>query len=221
MLRSATSDEHRLNVGDHRLFKTVFPNGLPDGEQSRVPSRKPSSISLTPSTGSGSGSAPPAIVATPSASSSLRPTGFFSRFSSRASSPAPAPAVPAAPDGPIEDLIQSGTAFGYGVFNLVFSLLPARARSVVGFFGFTHDRKLALRALAFSAGRDDVHAAFAGLGLMTYIGVILLLAGWQADEGALVRQYRGIVERLLRKYPTGSLWILNKVCCRAAYVGRG
>ena len=35
-------------------------------------------------------------------------------------------------------------------------------RSVVGFFGFDHDRKLALQALAVSAAKNDVHAVFAG-----------------------------------------------------------
>ena len=33
---------------------------------------------------------------------------------------------------------------------------------VVGFLGFNHDRKLALRALAVSAAKTDVHAVFAG-----------------------------------------------------------
>ena len=35
-------------------------------------------------------------------------------------------------------------------------------RGVVGFLGFKHDRKLALRALAVSANQTDVHAVFAG-----------------------------------------------------------
>ena len=36
------------------------------------------------------------------------------------------------------------------------------SRAVVGFFGFQHDRKVALQALAVSAARGDVHAIFAG-----------------------------------------------------------
>jgi hypothetical protein len=90
--------------------------------------------------------------------------------------------------------------------------LPAKARSVVGFFGFQHDRKLALKALAFSASRNDVHSTFAGygrtfvtgdrglighyrLGLMTYLGVILLMSGWQANEQTILTQYEGIVDK--------------------------
>jgi hypothetical protein len=36
------------------------------------------------------------------------------------------------------------------------------SRSVVGFLGFTHDRNLALQALAVSAAKKDVHSVFAG-----------------------------------------------------------
>ena len=87
-------------------------------------------------------------------------------------------------------------------------------RTVVGFLGFQHDRKLALQALAVSAARKDVHSIFAGsddlnskfdrpntvyialsLALMTYHGVVLLLAGFQADEAHIVKQYKAIVEK--------------------------
>lgn len=70
---------------------------------------------------------------------------------------------------------------GFGIFNLVFSLLPGKVkyvlraltsintyspllslRGVVGFLGFQHDRRLALQALAVSAARTDVHSVFAG-----------------------------------------------------------
>jgi hypothetical protein len=108
-------------------------------------------------------------------------------------------------------------------------------RSVVGFFGFNHDRRLALRTLALSASGSDVHSVFAGLALMTYYGVVLLTSGYQADEKYIIRQYKAIVDkyvhallclclrsflkvnqprRLEKKYPTGTLWILNRVSPR-------
>jgi hypothetical protein len=68
-------------------------------------------------------------------------------------------------------------------------------RSVVGFFGFNHDRKLALRALAVSASGNDVHSVFAGLTLMTYYGLVLLISGYQADEKYIIKQYRSIVDK--------------------------
>ena len=51
-------------------------------------------------------------------------------------------------NGPIGGLTLSATAFGFGPFTLVFSLLPFKVKGVVEFFGFHHDRKLALRPLA-------------------------------------------------------------------------
>ncbi|KAJ7478215.1 hypothetical protein FB451DRAFT_1241639 [Mycena latifolia] len=127
-------------------------------------------------------------------------------------------------EGPVEEMIVAGTAFGFGLFNLVFSLLPKKVQSLVGLLGFKHDRALALRALAVSAGvttlddgtstggaaGTDVHGVFAGLVLMTFHGVVLLLAGYQADEARTLRMYRAIVDSIEARYPTGALWILNR-----------
>ena len=74
-------------------------------------------------------------------------------------------------------------------------------RSVVGFFGFNHDRKLALRALAVSANGRDVHSVFAGLALMTYYGIVLLMSGYQADEKYILMQYRAIVGKYVHLRP--------------------
>ena len=68
-------------------------------------------------------------------------------------------------------------------------------RGLVGFLGFQHDRGLALKALALSASKSDVHGIFSALVLMTYHGVVLLLGGWQADEEGLVKLYKGLVDR--------------------------
>lgn len=46
---------------------------------------------------------------------------------------------------------------------------------------------------------------------MTYHGVVLLLSGYQADEEHILRQYKGIVDKVQEKYPTGALWVLNRV----------
>jgi len=46
---------------------------------------------------------------------------------------------------------------------------------------------------------------------MSYYGVVLLLAGYQADETHILKQYRAIVEKVAGRFPLGSLWILNRV----------
>ncbi|CCL99980.1 uncharacterized protein FIBRA_02005 [Fibroporia radiculosa] len=206
-----------------KLYKTVYPNGLdslPTPASSTDPSRAPSVHSAASSTLS-------VATTTQSSSSSSTPTsivskrsGFFSRFSnstpsSVSSSTLSLPTIETPSnfevvEGSVDELILSGTAFGYGLFNLVFSLLPAKIRGVVGFLGFNSDRRLALRALAVSAAHTDVHGIFAGLALMTYHGVVLLLSGYQADEQHILRQYRTIVDKVSTRYPNGSLWILNR-----------
>ncbi|KAF9269546.1 hypothetical protein L218DRAFT_953162 [Marasmius fiardii PR-910] len=197
-----------------KLYKTVFPTGLDDYSTPATtpgPSRKPSQPNLREVT---SALKPKASM------SSLTPTpvkkgpGFFGRFTASGSSTPITPTFTEGtllpPDGPIEDLIICGTAFGYGLFNLVFSLLPKKIQSLVGFFGFKHDRNLALQALAVSAAKKDVHSVFAGLVLMTYRGIVLLLSGYQADETHILHQYTAIVDSVHARYPNGSLWILNQ-----------
>ncbi|KAH9852714.1 outer membrane protein Iml2/Tetratricopeptide repeat protein 39 [Lenzites betulinus] len=185
-----------------RLFKTVYPNGL---EYYATPATSSANSRAASIRSEASGSSTPVSTSKPARS------GFFSRFTGSTLSVPQTPHVPIiAQEGSVDELILSGTAFGYGLFNLVFSLLPAKIRGVVGFFGFNHDRKLALQALAVSAAKTDVHAVFAGLSLMTYHGVVLLLSGYQANEVHIMKQYGAIVDKLESRYPTGSLWILNR-----------
>lgn len=79
----------------------------------------------------------------------------------------------------------------------------------MGFFGFNHDRKLALRALAVSANGTDVHSVFAGLTLMTYYGIVLLMSGYQADEKYILKQYRAIVGKCVHLRPYMLQLLLN------------
>ncbi|KAH7342051.1 outer membrane protein Iml2/Tetratricopeptide repeat protein 39 [Rhizoctonia solani] len=232
-----------------KMYKQVFPHGLGSyGTPAQTPSvsRKPSAANMAasmPASGmqtpaSGTSSAASSIVngktgtSTPVFSVS-KPAGggFLSRLTGKVSQSTPTlPATPAdsgvtVPEGPIEELIVAGAAFGYGLFNLVFSLLPNKVKKVVGFLGYQSDRRLGLEALHVAAGvENDVHSSFAAINisfsayffpsailvLMTYNGVILLLTGWQADEERIVRQYREMLISVECKYPHGSLWILNR-----------
>ncbi|PSR77603.1 hypothetical protein PHLCEN_2v7793 [Hermanssonia centrifuga] len=181
LLQSDSVILHALTLA-LRLYKTVYPSGLDNyatPATSKLPSPSPSIHSESSSTH---------VAKQP------RPS-FFGRFTGSNLTTQPNP-VSSTPDGPVEELIMSGTAFGYG--------------GVVGFLGFKHDRKLALRALAVSANQTDVHAVFSGLVLMTYYGVVLLLSGYQADEQHILKQYLAMIDHVESRYPTGSLWILNR-----------
>lgn len=121
-----------------RLFRTLYPNGLDDYAtpgHTPTPSRKGSVHSVRP----------PAAHAAPQA----RPSGFLARWGFVASTPAP-PTLGTRnnpSNDAVEELILSGAAFGeqlttdvpcslylltlhrgYGLFNLVLSLLPSKVR---------------------------------------------------------------------------------------------
>lgn len=193
-----------------KLYDIAFPDGVDNyatPSSSPGPSRKPSKSEINRSM-----SLPPVLSSstTPAPVAPIPSRGWFTRWSSSSKVPSvSSPSTPLEPDGPVEELIIAGAAFGYGLFNLVFSLMPPKLRNLVGVFGFKSDRQLALKSLAVAATRNDAHAVFAGLTLMTYHGAVLLLSGYQADEARLLKQYRAIVDKLKHKYPLGSLWILN------------
>ncbi|KAJ3890761.1 hypothetical protein GG344DRAFT_48839 [Lentinula edodes] len=193
-----------------KLYKTVFPNGL---DSHTTPSITP--FSWTPSV-TPSPAVSPAITPKTSSSNLSLETPAFTSNSNKPAHPTAKPAVEAGNPEEIQNLknlIIAGTAFGFGLFNLVFSLLPKKAQSVAGLFGFAHSRRLALQALAVSAeyaAEGEVHGVFAGLVLMTYHGVVLLLSGYQADEARIIREYEGVVRGIEARYPKGALWILNR-----------
>ncbi|KAF8891625.1 hypothetical protein CPB84DRAFT_1784122 [Gymnopilus junonius] len=204
-----------------KLYKTVFPNGLHTISTIEVgDTAPPSHVGLVhqPSLASISSQSSISSPGTPTSSISALPaiapkaSGFFSRWSSSSSPSLPLkkPSLHIQQDGPVEDLIVGGTAFGFGLFNLVFSLLPKKVQGLVGFLGFKHDRKLALAALSLSASKNDVHSVFAGLVLMTYYGVVLLLSGYHANEQNILIEYKAVVDKIHDKYSDGSLWILNR-----------
>lgn len=128
------------NASVSRLFKTLYPNGLDEYAtpgQTPMPSRQGSIHSVQ---GSAAHSVPQA-----------RSSGFLARWGFAPSAPAP-PMLGTKNNpssGPIEELILSGAAFGelligltflvllhstcsldrgYGLFNLVLSLLPSKVR---------------------------------------------------------------------------------------------
>ncbi|GAA6042126.1 hypothetical protein JCM8097_003120 [Rhodosporidiobolus ruineniae] len=114
-------------------------------------------------------------------------------------------------DDTITSLIISGTAFGCGMFGLIFSSLPPKMRKVISWVGFTNSsRPIALKLLTVSASCDDIHGCFASLTLITFYCFILLMSGWQAREEYLINQVHTILERVYNRFPDGTLWRLNK-----------
>jgi hypothetical protein len=99
---------------EYRLFKTVFPAGLDEKTAaSRVPSRKPSTTSLAVTSTSGSITPPE-----PSPSGASTPKrGFFGGWGAGKTLAVPRmeatkSAENLVPDGPLDELVVSGVAFG-------------------------------------------------------------------------------------------------------------
>ncbi|KAJ3882225.1 hypothetical protein F5051DRAFT_394876 [Lentinula edodes] len=205
-----------------KLYKTVFPNGLDSHSTPLTPL-----FPFSAPSSAGSSAITSSAFITPKPNKPTRPpvrqsSSFFSLAgrwgSGSASSSASSLSLSVEAENPeeiqnLKSLIIAGTAFGFGLFNLIFSLLPKKIQSVAGLFGFAHDRRLALQALAVSAeyaAEGEVHGVLAGLVLMTYHGTVLLLSGYQADEARIIREYEGVVRSIETRYPTGALWILNR-----------
>jgi ABC-type nitrate/sulfonate/bicarbonate transport system permease component len=61
----------------------------------------------------------------------------------------------------------------------------------------------------FAAG-NDVHGYFASLTLCTFYGFVLLMSGWQAEQSYILDQYSTVLNRVIEKFPNGTLWQLNR-----------
>lgn len=112
----------------------------------------------------------------------------------------------------IASTVVGGAALGAGMFGLISSMMPPKARKLmswVGFGGTDREGALKLLTISASAGRD-VHSAFAALTLLTWYGLILLLSGWQADEQYLFDHCSSMLNRVVSRFPNGTLWQLNR-----------
>ncbi|KAF8328512.1 hypothetical protein F5887DRAFT_1007566 [Amanita rubescens] len=160
-----------------KLYNTVFPNGL-DSDH-------------VPLTVGGGGP--------PSNNSLFR---FISSSKDRGGS-----TEPFIPQGPLEEFIVSGTAFGFGLFNLALSLLPRTARRVVNMF-ITSDQRSALRALRVAATKNDAHSVFARLVLMLHMSLLLQMTPWQADSVQMREEFHNLLDPIITRYPNSNLWAL-------------
>lgn len=57
--------------------------------------------------------------------------------------------------------LMAAVSFGYGIFQLCISLLPASLLKLIHFLGFEGDRKIGLSALMFSREGTDMRGPLA------------------------------------------------------------
>ncbi|KAJ7098853.1 hypothetical protein C8R44DRAFT_888710 [Mycena epipterygia] len=87
-------------------------------------------------------------------------------------------------EGAVEEMIAVGMAFGFVLFNLVFSLLLKKAQSLVGLLGFKHDRCAAgVGALQFDSSRVRYQSIWAFLLPFTRVPAPLVRDSYPASAG--------------------------------------
>lgn len=213
------------SLGSLRLSSIKKPSGTHPGRGAKHPGGEAAASAPVSAPGSEASSRAPSVRG-----------GVYRRSSSSSSSSDTPPSRPSLDDAPAESsssssavrplwaddklatFVISGTAFGNGLFQLIFSMLPTKLRKLIGWLGFGSaaasgegDRASALALLSLSAETsDDVHASFSALVLVTYFNLLLLMAGWQADRAGLLARVERVLGKVQRRYPNGTLWLLNR-----------
>ena len=59
--------------------------------------------------------------------------------------------------------LRGAVYFGYGIMNIVLSLIPPKLMKLANLFGFSGDRRLGLQALEFASQSQDMKAPLARL----------------------------------------------------------
>ena len=60
--------------------------------------------------------------------------------------------------------LRGAVYFGYGIMNIVLSLIPPKLMKLANLFGFSGDRRLGLEALEFASRSQDMKAPLARCG---------------------------------------------------------
>lgn len=101
--------------------------------------------------------------------------------------------VPDIPTSMIQSLehadnrLRGAVYFGYGLMNIILSLIPPKLMKLANLFGFTGNRRVGLEALEFSSNSQDMKAPLARMALLWYHTIIrpfFALDGEEEDAGA-------------------------------------
>jgi tetratricopeptide (TPR) repeat protein len=110
-----------------------------------------------------------------------------------------------------DDRLRGAVYFGYGIMNIVLSLIPPKLMKLANLFGFSGDRRLGLQALEFASHSQDMKAPLARIALLWYHTIVrpfFALDGEKEDAGA------DEADRLLKEaeslYPNSALFLYFK-----------
>jgi tetratricopeptide (TPR) repeat protein len=107
-----------------------------------------------------------------------------------------------------DDRLRGAVYFGYGIMNIVLSLIPPKLMKLANLFGFSGNRRLGLQALEFSSHSQDMKAPLARIALLWYHTIVrpfFALDGEREEAGAEE------ADRLLMEaeslYPNSALFL--------------
>ena len=108
--------------------------------------------------------------------------------------------------------LLGAVSFGYGLFQICFSFIPANVLRLVKLLGFeSGDRSVALRAINFTSQSGDMRAPFADMTLLWYATIATPLFG-VTEPDILIKEEdtRAILDKAMAKYPRSSLFLFYK-----------
>ena len=114
---------------------------------------------------------------------------------------------------PLETIkrLLGAVSFGYGLFQIILSLIPPNLLKIVKLLGFEGDRGVGLNALIFTSNSKDLRAPFADLVLLWYSTIATPMYGFAENDLLVGDDDIGkILEKNLSKYPTSSFFFYFK-----------
>lgn len=107
--------------------------------------------------------------------------------------------------------LLGAVSFGYGLFQICLSFMPASILKLIKVFGFEGDRSVAIKAINFTSLSRDMRAPFADLILLWYATIATPMFG--ISEGDLQisnEDTKLILEKNLKRYTKSSLFLYMK-----------
>lgn len=107
--------------------------------------------------------------------------------------------------------LLGAVSFGYGLFQICLSFMPANVLKLIKVFGFEGDRSVALKAINFTSNSKDMRAPFADMVLLWYSTTATQLFGISEGDVLISNDdTKLILEKNLAKYPKSSLFLYLK-----------
>lgn len=107
-----------------------------------------------------------------------------------------------------DDRLRGGVYFGYGLMNVIVSLIPPKLMKLANLFGFHGSRKVGLQALEYACHSQDMKAPIARLSLLWYHTIVrpfFALDGEQEDAGA--EEALRLLKEAETQYPDSAFFL--------------